>query len=80
MIWASSRQEVGIQYIVSLPKPVLIGDQSSGKSGLILAIASLNLPTSSGSCGRGLAGVVGGCGERKKFANGFRVIQFDGHS
>ncbi|KAK3492203.1 P-loop containing nucleoside triphosphate hydrolase protein [Neurospora hispaniola] len=45
-------QARGIQHVVSLPELVLVGDQSSGKSSLMSAIAGLSLPRSSGTCTR----------------------------
>ncbi|KAJ9144120.1 Interferon-induced GTP-binding protein Mx [Pleurostoma richardsiae] len=43
---------LGIQHITNLPELVLVGDQSSGKSSLMSAIAHLNLPRSDGVCTR----------------------------
>ncbi|KAK0629323.1 P-loop containing nucleoside triphosphate hydrolase protein [Bombardia bombarda] len=45
-------QARGIQHFASLPELVLVGDQSSGKSSLMSAIAGLSLPRSSGTCTR----------------------------
>ncbi|KAJ4288719.1 hypothetical protein N0V88_007253 [Collariella sp. IMI 366227] len=45
-------QARGIQHVASLPELVLVGDQSSGKSSLMSAIAGLSLPRSSGVCTR----------------------------
>ncbi|KAK4198731.1 P-loop containing nucleoside triphosphate hydrolase protein [Triangularia verruculosa] len=45
-------QSRGIQHVASLPELVLVGDQSSGKSSLMSAIAGLSLPRSSGTCTR----------------------------
>jgi GTPase SAR1 family protein len=45
-------QARGIQHVASLPELVLVGDQSSGKSSLMSAIAGLSLPRSSGTCTR----------------------------
>jgi GTPase SAR1 family protein len=45
-------QARGIQHVASLPELVLVGDQSSGKSSLMSAIAGLGLPRSSGTCTR----------------------------
>ncbi|KAK0708006.1 P-loop containing nucleoside triphosphate hydrolase protein [Lasiosphaeris hirsuta] len=45
-------QARGIQHVASLPELVLVGDQSSGKSSLMSAIAGLTLPRSSGTCTR----------------------------
>ncbi|KAK1759895.1 P-loop containing nucleoside triphosphate hydrolase protein [Echria macrotheca] len=45
-------QARGIQHVVDLPELVLVGDQSSGKSSLMSAIAGLTLPRSSGTCTR----------------------------
>jgi len=45
-------QARGISHVVSLPELVLVGDQSSGKSSLMSAIAGLSLPRSSGTCTR----------------------------
>jgi GTPase SAR1 family protein len=41
-------QLLGVSHVVELPELVLVGDQSSGKSSLMSALARLNLPTSSG--------------------------------
>ncbi len=48
----SELQARGIQHVASLPELVLVGDQSSGKSSLMSAIAGLSLPRSSGTCTR----------------------------
>ncbi|KAI8629031.1 P-loop containing nucleoside triphosphate hydrolase protein [Xylariaceae sp. FL1651] len=48
----SGMQLLGVQHVVELPGLVLVGDQSSGKSSLMSALARLNLPTSSGICTR----------------------------
>ncbi|GAW12150.1 hypothetical protein ANO14919_015080 [Xylariales sp. No.14919] len=45
-------QSLGISHVAVLPELVLVGDQSSGKSSLMSALARLNLPTSSGICTR----------------------------
>ncbi|KAK3940450.1 P-loop containing nucleoside triphosphate hydrolase protein [Diplogelasinospora grovesii] len=45
-------QALGIQHVASLPELVLVGDQSSGKSSLMSAIAGLSLPRSSDTCTR----------------------------
>jgi GTPase SAR1 family protein len=45
-------QARGIQHVANLPELVLVGDQSSGKSSLMSAIAGLSLPRSSGTCTR----------------------------
>ncbi|KAK4147347.1 P-loop containing nucleoside triphosphate hydrolase protein [Dichotomopilus funicola] len=45
-------QARGIQHVANLPELVLVGDQSSGKSSLMSAIAGLSLPRSSGACTR----------------------------
>lgn len=45
-------QSLGVQHVASLPELVLVGDQSSGKSSLMSAIAGLRLPRSSGTCTR----------------------------
>lgn len=45
-------QARGIQHVVNLPELVLVGDQSSGKSSLMSAIAGLSLPRSTGTCTR----------------------------
>lgn len=45
-------QARGIQHVANLPELVLVGDQSSGKSSLMSAIAGLRLPRSSGTCTR----------------------------
>ncbi|KAK0710094.1 P-loop containing nucleoside triphosphate hydrolase protein [Lasiosphaeria miniovina] len=45
-------QARGIQHVASLPELVLVGDQSSGKSSLMSAIAGLSLPRSTGTCTR----------------------------
>ncbi|KAI5920256.1 hypothetical protein F4810DRAFT_684014 [Camillea tinctor] len=45
-------QQLGIQHVTTLPELVLVGDQSSGKSSLMSALARLNLPRSSGICTR----------------------------
>lgn len=45
-------QARGIEHYASLPELVLVGDQSSGKSSLMSAIAGLALPRSSGTCTR----------------------------
>ncbi|KAK4156572.1 P-loop containing nucleoside triphosphate hydrolase protein [Chaetomidium leptoderma] len=45
-------QARGIQHVASLPELVLVGDQSSGKSSLMSAIAGLSVPRSSGTCTR----------------------------
>ncbi|KAK1826818.1 P-loop containing nucleoside triphosphate hydrolase protein [Podospora conica] len=45
-------QARGIQHVASLPELVLVGDQSSGKSSLMSAIAGLTLPRNSGTCTR----------------------------
>jgi len=45
-------QLLGVSHDVPLPELVLVGDQSSGKSSLMSALARLNLPTSSGICTR----------------------------
>ncbi|KAI0396336.1 P-loop containing nucleoside triphosphate hydrolase protein [Xylariaceae sp. FL0594] len=45
-------QLLGVSHDVPLPELVLVGDQSSGKSSLMSALARLNLPTSSGVCTR----------------------------
>ncbi|KAK4444520.1 P-loop containing nucleoside triphosphate hydrolase protein [Podospora aff. communis PSN243] len=45
-------QARGIQHVANLPELVLIGDQSSGKSSLMSAIAGLALPRSTGTCTR----------------------------
>ncbi|KAH9887829.1 P-loop containing nucleoside triphosphate hydrolase protein [Xylariomycetidae sp. FL2044] len=47
-----SLQKLGLQNLVTLPELVLVGDQSSGKSSLMSAIARLDLPRSSGICTR----------------------------
>ncbi|KAI1437174.1 hypothetical protein GGR50DRAFT_116664 [Xylaria sp. CBS 124048] len=41
-------QQLGISHVAVLPELVLVGDQSSGKSTLMSALARLNLPASSG--------------------------------
>ncbi|ROT43756.1 dynamin family protein [Sodiomyces alkalinus F11] len=45
-------QQIGVSHIVSLPKLVLVGDQSAGKSSLMSGLAGLNLPRSEGVCTR----------------------------
>ncbi|KAL2169346.1 hypothetical protein VTG60DRAFT_6120 [Thermothelomyces hinnuleus] len=45
-------QARGIQHVANLPELVLVGDQSSGKSSLMSAIAGLSLPRSTGTCTR----------------------------
>ncbi|KAI3318618.1 P-loop containing nucleoside triphosphate hydrolase protein [Xylariaceae sp. AK1471] len=40
-------QLLGVSHVAVLPELVLVGDQSSGKSSLMSALARLNLPTSS---------------------------------
>ncbi|KAK3315788.1 P-loop containing nucleoside triphosphate hydrolase protein [Apodospora peruviana] len=45
-------QARGINHVANLPELVLVGDQSSGKSSLMSAIAGLSLPRSSGTCTR----------------------------
>ncbi|KAI1497687.1 P-loop containing nucleoside triphosphate hydrolase protein [Biscogniauxia marginata] len=45
-------QQLGIQHVATLPELVLVGDQSSGKSSLMSALARLDLPRSSGICTR----------------------------
>jgi len=45
-------QARGIQHVANLPELVLVGDQSSGKSSLMSAIAGLTLPRSTGTCTR----------------------------
>ncbi|KAM7220430.1 P-loop containing nucleoside triphosphate hydrolase protein [Rhypophila decipiens] len=45
-------QSRGISHVANLPELVLVGDQSSGKSSLMSAIAGLSLPRSSGTCTR----------------------------
>jgi hypothetical protein len=45
-------QTLGIQHVTQLPELVLVGDQSSGKSSLMSALANLNLPRSTGICTR----------------------------
>ncbi|KAI1823128.1 P-loop containing nucleoside triphosphate hydrolase protein [Xylaria intraflava] len=45
-------QLLGISQVAVLPELVLVGDQSSGKSTLMSALARLNIPTSSGICTR----------------------------
>jgi GTPase SAR1 family protein len=45
-------QTLGIQHVAHLPELVLVGDQSSGKSSLMSALANLNLPRSSSMCTR----------------------------
>ncbi|KAK3987971.1 P-loop containing nucleoside triphosphate hydrolase protein [Cladorrhinum sp. PSN332] len=45
-------QARGIQHVVNLPELVLVGDQSSGKSSLMSALAGLSLPRSTGTCTR----------------------------
>ncbi|KAI1155192.1 P-loop containing nucleoside triphosphate hydrolase protein [Nemania diffusa] len=45
-------QVLGVSHVAVLPELVLVGDQSSGKSSLMSALARLNLPTSSGICTR----------------------------
>ncbi|KAK5658095.1 hypothetical protein OQA88_2651 [Cercophora sp. LCS_1] len=45
-------QLLGVQHVADLPELVLVGDQSSGKSSLMSAIAGLALPRSSGTCTR----------------------------
>ncbi|KAI8956072.1 P-loop containing nucleoside triphosphate hydrolase protein [Xylaria longipes] len=45
-------QSLGVSHVAVLPELVLVGDQSSGKSSLMSALARLNLPTSSGICTR----------------------------
>ncbi|KAI1817955.1 P-loop containing nucleoside triphosphate hydrolase protein [Poronia punctata] len=45
-------QLLGVSHDVPLPELVLVGDQSSGKSSLMSALARLDLPTSSGICTR----------------------------
>ncbi|KAI0458702.1 P-loop containing nucleoside triphosphate hydrolase protein [Xylaria acuta] len=45
-------QLLGVSHVAVLPELVLVGDQSSGKSSLMSALARLNLPTSSGICTR----------------------------
>ncbi|KAL2257177.1 hypothetical protein VTK26DRAFT_555 [Humicola hyalothermophila] len=45
-------QSLGVQHVAPLPELVLVGDQSSGKSSLMSAIAGLRLPRSSGTCTR----------------------------
>ncbi|KAK4184661.1 hypothetical protein QBC35DRAFT_46463 [Podospora australis] len=45
-------QARGIQHVANLPELVLVGDQSSGKSSLMSAIAGLSLPRSAGTCTR----------------------------
>jgi len=45
-------QARGIEHYAALPELVLVGDQSSGKSSLMSAIAGLALPRSSGTCTR----------------------------
>ncbi|KAI2635251.1 P-loop containing nucleoside triphosphate hydrolase protein [Xylaria nigripes] len=43
---------LGIAQVAVLPELVIVGDQSSGKSTLMSALARLNIPTSSGICTR----------------------------
>ncbi|KAK4228674.1 P-loop containing nucleoside triphosphate hydrolase protein [Podospora fimiseda] len=45
-------QARGIQHVVNLPELVLVGDQSSGKSSLMSALAGVSLPRSTGTCTR----------------------------
>ncbi|KAK0640791.1 P-loop containing nucleoside triphosphate hydrolase protein [Cercophora newfieldiana] len=45
-------QARGIQHVANLPELVLVGDQSSGKSSIMSAIAGLTLPRSTGTCTR----------------------------
>ncbi|KAI0445926.1 P-loop containing nucleoside triphosphate hydrolase protein [Xylaria telfairii] len=45
-------QMLGVSHVAVLPELVLVGDQSSGKSSLMSALARLNLPTSNGICTR----------------------------
>ncbi|KAI0548803.1 P-loop containing nucleoside triphosphate hydrolase protein [Xylaria curta] len=48
----SGIQLLGVSHVAVLPELVLVGDQSSGKSSLMSALARLDLPTSSGICTR----------------------------
>ncbi|PKS11333.1 hypothetical protein jhhlp_003095 [Lomentospora prolificans] len=43
---------LGIQHDIQLPKLVLVGDQSAGKSSLMSGLAGINLPRSGGVCTR----------------------------
>ncbi|KAI1755203.1 P-loop containing nucleoside triphosphate hydrolase protein [Xylaria castorea] len=45
-------QLLGVSHVAVLPELVLVGDQSSGKSSLMSALARLNLPKSTGICTR----------------------------
>ncbi|KAL9050726.1 MAG: hypothetical protein Q9162_006466 [Coniocarpon cinnabarinum] len=42
--------EIGVETTLPLPKLVVVGDQSSGKSSLIEAISEIKVPRSSGKC------------------------------
>ncbi|KAI1744163.1 P-loop containing nucleoside triphosphate hydrolase protein [Xylaria scruposa] len=48
----SGIQLLGVSHVAVLPELILVGDQSSGKSSLMSALARLDLPTSSGICTR----------------------------
>ncbi|RDW75287.1 hypothetical protein BP6252_06429 [Coleophoma cylindrospora] len=48
----SKLRQFDLGHVVQLPELVLVGDQSSGKSSLMSALAEINLPRKSGTCTR----------------------------
>ncbi|KAF7950513.1 hypothetical protein EAE96_007796 [Botrytis aclada] len=47
-----------VEHVVDLPKIVVIGDQSAGKSSLIGRLSEMSLPTNSGCCTRCPANII----------------------
>ncbi|TEY30486.1 hypothetical protein BOTCAL_0867g00010 [Botryotinia calthae] len=47
-----------VEHVVDLPKIIVIGDQSAGKSSLISRLSEMSLPTNSGCCTRCPANII----------------------
>jgi GTPase SAR1 family protein len=60
-------RDCGTEEVVKLPKIVVIGNQSAGKSSLIEAISQIKVPRAAGTCTRCPMEVILSCGDPDKW-------------